>query len=47
MSRVTLRPNVIWHGAAPDEGEIADLHHRAHDSCFISNSVTTEVTVAH
>ena len=47
MSRVTLRPNVIWHGAAPDEGEIADLHHRAHNACFIANSVTTEVTVAH
>ena len=45
MTRVTLRPNVIWHGAAPDEAEIADLHHRAHEACFIANSVKTEVRV--
>ena len=47
IARVTLRPSIIWHGAAPDEQEIADLHHRAHDACFIANSVTTEVTIAH
>ncbi|HEU4810366.1 MAG TPA: OsmC family protein [Sphingomicrobium sp.] len=45
MSRVTLRPRVTWGGDAPDEAAIADLHHRAHDACFIANSVTTEVTV--
>ena len=47
MSRVTLRPRVTWGGDAPDEAAIADLHHRAHDACFIANSVTTEVTVEH
>ena len=45
MTRVTLRPSIIWHGAAPDEQEIADLHHRAHEACFIANSVRTEVSV--
>lgn len=45
MTRVTLRPRVTWGGNAPDETAIADLHHRAHDACFIANSVTTEVTV--
>jgi len=45
MTRVTLRPQIIWHGAAPDEAEIADLHHRAHEACFIANSVTSEVRV--
>jgi organic hydroperoxide reductase OsmC/OhrA len=46
MSRVTLRPRVTWGtGSQPDEAAIADLHHRAHDACFIANSVTTEVTV--
>ena len=45
MTRVTLRPNVSWGGAAPAEATIADLHHRAHEACFIANSVTTEVTV--
>jgi organic hydroperoxide reductase OsmC/OhrA len=45
MTRVTLRPRVTWGGTRPDEAAIADLHHRAHDACFIANSVTTEVTV--
>jgi len=45
ITRVTLRPRIIWHGAAPDEGDIAALHHRAHEACFIANSVTTEVTI--
>ena len=45
MTRVTLRPRVTWGGEAPDETAIADLHHRAHDACFIANSVTTEVVV--
>jgi organic hydroperoxide reductase OsmC/OhrA len=45
MTRVTLRPRATWGGDAPDEAAIADLHHRAHDACFIANSVTTEVKV--
>jgi organic hydroperoxide reductase OsmC/OhrA len=45
MSRVTLHPRVTWGGSPPDQAAIADLHHRAHDQCFIANSVTTEVTV--
>ena len=47
MSRVTLRPRVEWGDAAPDDSAIADLHHRAHEACFIANSVTTEVVVEH
>jgi len=45
MTRVTLRPRLTWHGDAPDAAAIADLHHRAHEACFIANSVTSEVTV--
>ena len=45
MSRVTLRPRIAWGGTAPDEAALADLHHRAHEACFIANSVTTEVVV--
>jgi organic hydroperoxide reductase OsmC/OhrA len=47
MSRVTLRPRVTWGGDRPDEAAIADLHHKAHDACFIANSVTAEVKVEH
>ncbi len=45
MSRVTLRPRVTWGGDAPGEAALAELHHKAHDFCFIANSVTTDVTV--
>ena len=40
VSVVTLRPQVVWVGAVPDE---MALHHAAHDECFIANSVKTEV----
>ena len=45
MTRVTLRPRITWGGDAPDAAATADLHHRAHEACFIANSVTTEVRV--
>jgi organic hydroperoxide reductase OsmC/OhrA len=45
MSRVTLRPMVVFSGRKPTEEEHAALHHRAHERCFIANSVKTEVIV--
>jgi organic hydroperoxide reductase OsmC/OhrA len=45
MTRVTLRPRVEWAGDPPDADALADLHHKAHEACFIANSVTTEVRV--
>ena len=46
MTRVLLRPRIQWGGEMPPDGAtLADLHHRAHEACFIANSVTTEVTV--
>jgi organic hydroperoxide reductase OsmC/OhrA len=45
MTRVTLHPRITWGGEPPSAEQIADLHHRAHEACFIANSVTTEVTV--
>ena len=44
MTRVTLRPEVIFGGERqPSAAEIVALHHRAHEECFIANSVKTEV----
>ena len=44
MTQVTLRPEVHWSGAQqPTPEQITALHHRAHEECFIANSVTTEV----
>ena len=44
MVRVTLRPRVAFSGERlPARADVLQLHHRAHDECFIANSVTTEV----
>ena len=45
MTVVTLRPDVAFSGSAPDAAALADLHHRAHEACYIANSVRTEVRV--
>jgi organic hydroperoxide reductase OsmC/OhrA len=45
ITRVTLRPRIVCGGYAPDDAAIADLHHKAHEACFIANSVTSEVIV--
>ena len=44
ITRITLRPRIVFAGA-PDQAVIDELHHKAHEACFIANSVTTEVTV--
>ena len=44
MTLVTLRPQVRFAGDhQPDAAEIHQLHERAHASCFIANSVKTEL----
>jgi len=45
MTRVTLRPRVIFGGEQePALADLEQLHHQAHEECFIANSVTTVVT---
>jgi organic hydroperoxide reductase OsmC/OhrA len=46
ITRVTLRPVVRFAGRAPSAEEHAQLHEGAHQRCFVSNSVTTDVTIA-
>lgn len=43
VSEVTLRPHIDWEGDAPDTATQQELHHLAHEECFIANSVRTEV----
>jgi organic hydroperoxide reductase OsmC/OhrA len=45
ISLVTLRPVVSFSGRAPSEAEHRALHERAHERCFIANSVKTEVRI--
>jgi organic hydroperoxide reductase OsmC/OhrA len=42
---VTLRPLVRWAGDPPAPEAIEALHHRAHQLCFIANSVDFPVEV--
>ena len=44
VTQVTLRPRVSFSGTRlPSHAEIEQLHHKAHEECFIANSVTTEI----
>lgn len=43
ITLVTLRPAVRFVGRQPTREEFDQLHHRAHEECFIANSVKSEV----
>jgi organic hydroperoxide reductase OsmC/OhrA len=45
FSSATLRPTVRWAGDPPAPDAIETLHHRAHELCFIANSVEFPVGV--
>jgi organic hydroperoxide reductase OsmC/OhrA len=46
VTRVTLRPQVVWTaGVTVSAEDLAQMHHDAHEGCFIAHSVKTEVTV--
>lgn len=46
VSKVTLAPAVTISGAKrPSDADLARLHHRSHEECFIANSVRTDVVV--
>ena len=44
VTRVTLRPAVEF-DALPSPKVLAELHHKAHQKCFIANSVKTEIVI--
>lgn len=44
MTLLTLRPRVDFAGEKrPERADIEALHHKAHEECFIANSVKSEV----
>lgn len=46
ISNITLRPVIVYGaGGAPDAAQERQLHHHAHEQCFIANSIKTEVVV--
>ena len=45
MSAVVLEPRIEWQGAKPTAELLAELHHHAHEGCFIACSVMTAISV--
>ena len=45
ITRITLRPEIAFAGRQPSEVELADLHHHAHEACFIANSLRADIFV--
>jgi organic hydroperoxide reductase OsmC/OhrA len=46
VSRVALRPHIAFSGAKqPTAAQLDELHHHAHEECYIANSVLAEVVV--
>jgi organic hydroperoxide reductase OsmC/OhrA len=45
VSSVVLHPRIIYGAKKPTPEEEEQMHHAAHEQCFISNSVKTDVKV--
>ena len=46
ITRVVLRPQIVFGGdVQPTPEQLEQMHHLAHQECFIANSVRTEVVV--
>jgi organic hydroperoxide reductase OsmC/OhrA len=45
MTRITLHPAVTFSGLAPSAEDHMKLHEKAHDRCFIANSIKSEVII--
>ena len=46
MSEIKLRPKIIWAtDTTPDAAAISELHHLAHEQCFIANSLKSKVVI--
>jgi organic hydroperoxide reductase OsmC/OhrA len=45
ITKVVLHPAIEWTGSVPDPAKLDEMHHEAHETCFIANSVKTIVTI--
>lgn len=43
MTEIVLAPRVTYQGRAPDRATEEALHHKAHEACFLANSVKTRI----
>jgi organic hydroperoxide reductase OsmC/OhrA/uncharacterized damage-inducible protein DinB len=45
VSEIRLSPKIEWSDSAPDAGTLAELHHLAHEQCFIAASIKSRVVI--
>ena len=45
FSRIALRPAIRFAGDAPTPEKLAEMHHLAHEECFVANSLSCEIVV--
>ncbi len=45
ISRITLDPQIVWLGEIPTAEQLAEIHHEAHEVCYIANSIKSEIIV--
>ena len=46
ITRISLRPEIAFSGVRlPTAEELANLHHQAHEECYIANSLRAEIVV--
>lgn len=47
MTEIRLKPSIMWSGEVlPSAADIALLHHKAHEACFIGQSLKCPVVVS-
>ena len=45
ITRITLRPEIVFAELEPSREELLALHREAHEKCFIANSLRSEIVV--
>jgi organic hydroperoxide reductase OsmC/OhrA len=46
MNRIILRPQIVFSGSHnPTPQELEELHEKAHNGCFIANSINSAVII--
>ena len=45
ITRIVLRPAIVFFGRQPTAAELDALHHAAHEDCYIANSIKADIVV--
>lgn len=45
MTKIALRPAIVFSLTPPTSAELADIHHASHARCYIANSIRADIVV--